>query len=170
MGVSPYTIFIRQTAQNKALKGLTFQQRGQAVAKLYKALSASDKAALIKKAKAAPAITITKVPLSVIDQARAKNIPINLVKENWHSTKGHSTQARLNNIAQKAGLKVYSDSDKAALIEAALAIIKITNGLAPILGQTHASKIPVGLVAKNSTKGASTQSRPNKNAQKAGSE
>eukprot|EP00744_Colponema_vietnamica_P015818 GILI01022176.1.p1 GENE.GILI01022176.1~~GILI01022176.1.p1 ORF type:complete len:127 (+),score=27.64 GILI01022176.1:55-381(+) len=105
MGVSPYSIFLRQTAKNQALNKLPIGKRGKAVAKLYKALSASDKAALIKQAKATPVFKRNRVNSSVLEQARAKKIPTGLVRRSWFSTKG-STQSRLNKIALKAGLKV----------------------------------------------------------------
>ena len=102
MAVSPYALFMRKHAKNPALKGLAIAQRGKATAKLYKALPAAEKAALIKTAKATPAFKRTKVVSSVRSQARALGIPVALVKKQWYSTKGSSTQTRLRAIAAKA--------------------------------------------------------------------
>ena len=102
MGVSPYSLFLRQHAKNPALKGLPIAKRGKASARLYNALPAAEKAALVKTAKATPAFKRTKVAASVRAQARSLGVPIALVKKQWFATKGSNTASKLKAIATKA--------------------------------------------------------------------
>ena len=105
MAVSPFLVFLKQSAKNASLKGLSGVARAKAVGKLYKALPAAEKAALVKTAKATKLPPRTKVQRSVTKVAVAKGIPLALVRKNWFSTKG-STSSRLNKIAKAAGITV----------------------------------------------------------------
>ena len=81
MGVSPFSLFIRDPKVKAALKGLPIVKRGKKSGELYRALSVADKAALVKKAKSAPAFKRTKVAKTVLAVARARKVPATLVKK-----------------------------------------------------------------------------------------
>ena len=106
MAVSPFLLFVRKNKTNAALAKLAVPARGKALGKLYKALPAAEKAALIKTAKATPAPKRTKVQKSVLVKAKALGVPSGVVKAAWFKTKGNSTKAKLVAIAKAKNIKI----------------------------------------------------------------
>ena len=115
MGVSPFSLFIRDPKTKAALKGMPIVKRGKKSGELYRALSVADKAALIKKAKATPAFKRTKVAKSVLVIARARKVPVTLVKKHWSATKGTTVLSRLRKIAESNKLTLRSLKAKKAV-------------------------------------------------------
>ena len=115
MGISPFSLFIRDPKTKAALKGLPITKRGKKSGELYRALSVADKAALVKKAKATPSFKRTKVAKSVLVVARARKVPVTLVKKLWHATKGTSVLCRLRKIAESNKLTLRSLKPKKAV-------------------------------------------------------
>ena len=115
MGVSPFSLFIRDPKVKAALKGLPIVKRGKKSGELYRALSVADKAALVKKAKSAPAFKRTKVAKTVLAVARARKVPATLVKKHWFSTKGSTVLSRLRKIAESNKLTLRSLKPKKAV-------------------------------------------------------
>ena len=120
MAVSPFLVFLKQSAKNASLKGLSGVARAKAVGKLYKALPAAEKAALVKTAKATKLPPRTKVQRSVTKVAVARGIPLALVRKNWFSTKGSTTSSRLNKIAKAAGITVRKPKKAVAVKKVAV--------------------------------------------------
>ena len=114
MGVSPFSLFIRDPKTKAALKGMPIAKRGKKSGEMYRALGAADKAALVKKAKATPSFKRTKVAKSVLAVARARKVPAALVKKQWHSTKGGTVLSRLRKIAASKNLTMRSLKAKKA--------------------------------------------------------
>ena len=108
MGVSPFSLFIRDPKTKAALKGLPIVKRGKKSGEMYRALAAADKAALIKKAQATPSFKRTKVAKTVLVVARARKVPAALVKKHWYSTKGTTVLSRLRKIAESNKLTLRS--------------------------------------------------------------
>ena len=115
MGVSPFSLFIRDPKTKAALKGLPIVKRGKKSGELYRALSVADKAALVKKAKATPAYKRVKVAKSILVIARARKVPATLVKKHWHATKGTTVLSRLRKIAESNKLTFRSLKAKKAV-------------------------------------------------------
>ena len=115
MGVSPFSLFIRDPKTKAALKGLPIVKRGKKSGELYRALSVADKAALVKKAKATPAYKRVKVAKSILVIARARKVPATLVKKHWHATKGTTVLSRLRKIAESNKLTLRSLKAKKAV-------------------------------------------------------
>ena len=115
MGISPFSLFIRDPKTKAALKGLPITKRGKKSGELYRALSVADKAALVKKAKATPSFKRTKVAKSVLVVARARKVPVTLVKKLWHATKGTTVLSRLRKIAESNKLTLRSLKPKKAV-------------------------------------------------------
>jgi len=115
MGVSPFSLFIRDPKTKAALKGMPIVKRGKKSGELYRALSVADKAALIKKAQATPAYKRVKVAKSVLVIARARKVPSTLVKKHWHATKGTTVLSRLRKIAESNKLTLRSLKAKKAV-------------------------------------------------------
>ena len=57
LGRPPFAVFLMSQKNNPALQGLPIGERGKMAAKLYRALSATDLAALKKKAADLPSFT-----------------------------------------------------------------------------------------------------------------
>ena len=115
MGVSPFSLFIRDPKTKAALKGLPIVKRGKKSGELYRALSVADKAALVKKAKATPAYKRVKVAKSILVIARARKVPATLVKKHWYATKGTTVLSRLRKIAESNKLTFRSLKAKKAV-------------------------------------------------------
>ena len=115
MGVSPFSLFIRDPKTKAALKGLPIVKRGKKSGELYRALSVADKAALVKKAKATPAYKRVKVAKSILVIARARKVPATLVKKHWYATKGTTVLSRLRKIAESNKLTLRSLKAKKAV-------------------------------------------------------
>ena len=124
MAVSPYLLFIRKNSQSAALKKLPFIARGKALGKMYKALPAAEKAALVKAAKATPAPKHTKIRASVRKQARDSKVSVGLVKKLWKKTEGSSTAVRLARIAKTVAPRKVAAKKTPAAIKKALAVKK----------------------------------------------
>ncbi|KAG5465907.1 hypothetical protein CUR178_00622 [Leishmania enriettii] len=60
LGIGAYSMFMIEQKNNPKLKGLSVTDRGKMTSKLYKALSANDKAALDKRAAAYTSFKHTK--------------------------------------------------------------------------------------------------------------
>ena len=116
MGISPFAQFIRDPKVKSALKGLPIVKRGKKSGEMYRALSVADKAALVKRANAAPAFKRTKVAKSVLIVARSRKVPVGLVKKHWHSTAGTTVLSRLRKIAESNKLTLRSLKPKAAKV------------------------------------------------------
>ena len=127
MGVSPFSLFIRDPKTKAALKGLPIVKRGKKSGELYRALSVADKAALIKKAKATPAFKRTKVAKSILVIARARKVPSTLVKKHWHATKGTTVLSRLRKIAESNKLTLRSLKAKKAVKVVKVKVAKVAN-------------------------------------------
>ena len=125
MAVSPFILFARKNVKPASLKGLSVPARGKALGKLYKALPAADKAALIKAAKATPAFKRTKVVRSVQKQAVALGIPLKFVRASWYKTAGSSTPAKLRNIAKANNIKIRVAKKAVAVVKKAAPAKKV---------------------------------------------
>ena len=100
LGVSPFLIFVKESAGNAALAKLAVPARGKKLGQLYAALSAKDKAALVARAKAT---TPTRKPKAVVKASKVRRAlsPYNkFVKANWSAVKGKTAPERMKAIAK----------------------------------------------------------------------
>jgi hypothetical protein len=145
MGVSPFSLFIRDPKVKAALKGMPIAKRGKKSGELYRALSAAEKAALVKRAQATPSYKRTKVTKSVLAVARARKLPAALVKKHWHSTAGTTTLSRLRKIADANKLQLRTVKPKKAVKAVKVAkpvkAVKVAKAAKPAAKKASAKKV-----------------------------
>ena len=100
MGVSPYSLFIKRNGAS--IQAKTIAERGRKLGKMYKALSAADKAKLVADAKKAPAFKRTKIAASVRKLSLARGLSVADLKKHYQISGAGSPLAKIRAAAAKA--------------------------------------------------------------------
>ncbi|ORC85627.1 kinetoplast DNA-associated protein [Trypanosoma theileri] len=99
LAIGAYSLFMMEQKNNPALKGLPIGQRGKMTAKLYKALSPSERTELEKRAKAMPSRRRAKTK-AVEKKRRTPSKYAQFVKVNLPKYSQLPNKERLNAVAK----------------------------------------------------------------------